>query len=102
MRNNLNCGSQIVATALGGQHSLVYRSGGRVGITTEVLVDETFVVPEVQIGLATVVGDKHLAVLIWVHRPGVNVDVRVQLLHRDAKTTALEKSTERGSRKTLA
>ncbi len=46
-------------------------------------VDEALVVAEVEVGLALVVGDEHLAVLEGVHRAGVDVDVRVELLHRD-------------------
>ena len=49
----------------------------------ERLVDEALVVAEVEIGLGAVVGDEDLAVLVRVHRPGVDVDVRVELLDRD-------------------
>ena len=49
-------------------------------------VDEALVVAEVEVGLALVVGDEHLTVLERVHRPGVDVDVRVELLHRDPQT----------------
>src|SRR4029450_8874533 len=62
----------------------------------EVLVDEPLVVADVEVGLAAVVGDEHLAVLEGVHRPGVDVDVRVELLHRDLETPGPEQSPGRG------
>src|SRR5207237_7217939 len=67
---------------------------GRVGLAVEVLVDEPLVVPEIEVGLASVVGDEDLPVLERVHRPGIDVDVGIELLHRDAKATAFEKSSE--------
>ena len=67
----------------------------------QVLVDEPLVVAEVEVGLAAVVGDEHLAVLEGVHRPGVDVDVGVELLHRDPQAPALEQSTERRGREAL-
>ena len=39
--------------------------------------------PDVEVGLGAVVGDEDLAVLERVHRPGVDVEVGVELLHRD-------------------
>jgi hypothetical protein len=60
----------------------------------QVLVREALVVAEVEVGLGTVVEHEHLAVLERVHRAGIDVDVRVELLQRDAETAGLEESTE--------
>ena len=49
-------------------------------IPREVLVDESLVVPDVQVGLGAVLGDEDLAVLEQAHRPRVDVQVRVELL----------------------
>ena len=65
-------------------------------------VDEALVVAEVEVGLAAVVGDEHLAVLEGVHRAGVDVDVGVELLHRDPEATGLEESAERRGGEALA
>ena len=67
----------------------------------QALVDEALVVAEVEVGLAAVVGDEHLAVLERVHRAGVDVDVRVELLHRDPEAPGLEQPTERGGGEAL-
>ena len=83
VRDHLHGLAEVVAAALGGEHRGVDRAGGGVRVAGEVLVDEPLVVPEVEVGLAAVVGDEHLAVLERVHRAGVDVDVRVELLHRD-------------------
>ena len=65
-------------------------------------VDEALVVPEVEVGLAAVVGDEHLAVLEGVHRARVDVDVRVELLHRDPEAPGLQQPPERGGGEALA
>ena len=94
VRDHLHVGAEVVATALPGEHVLVDRARRRVRLAGERHVDEPLVVPEVEVGLAAVVGDEHLAVLERVHRAGVDVDVRVELLHRDPETPGLQQSAQ--------
>ena len=102
VRDHLHGLAEEVAAALLGDDGLVDRAGGGVGVALEVLVDEALVVAEVEVGLAPVVGDEHLAVLERVHRARVDVDVRVELLHRDPEAPGLEEPPERGGREALA
>jgi hypothetical protein len=53
-------------------------------------------VAQVQVGLGTVLGDEHLAVLKRRHRPGVDVDVRVQLDVGDADAARFEDRSQGG------
>jgi hypothetical protein len=76
--------------------------GGHVVDAGEGFVDEAFVVPEIQVRLGAVVGDEHLAVLVRVHRPRVDVDIGVELLDRDLQASALEKATKRSRRDPLS
>src|SRR3546814_14067293 len=75
--------------------TLIRTAVGGVGVAGEVLVDEALVVPEVEVGLAPVVGDEHLTVLERVYRAGVDVDVGVELLHRDQPPAGFEQPPER-------
>ena len=102
VRDDLHGLAEEVAPALLGDHALVDRPGGGVGLAVQVLVDEALVVAEVEVGLAAVVGDEHLAVLERVHGPGVDVDVRVELLHGDPQAPALEQPAERRGGQALA
>src|SRR5262249_27278152 len=52
--------------------------------------------------LGAVVGDVHLAVLERAHRPGVDVEVRIELLEGDREPAALEQPSDGGRRETLA
>ena len=57
---------------------------------------------DVEVGLGTVVGDEHLTVLEGVHRPGVDVEIGVELLHRHPQPARPEEVTEGGGREPLA
>jgi hypothetical protein len=63
---------------------------------------KALVVPEVEIGLAAVVGDEDLSVLTRVHGARVDVDVRVELAHGDPEATTFEQPAERGGSEALA
>ena len=102
VRDHLDGLAEVVAPALGGEHRRVDRAGGGVRVLRQVLVDEPLVVAEVEVGLAAVVGDEHLAVLERVHRAGVDVDVRVELLHGDPEAPGLQQSAEGGGGDALA
>jgi hypothetical protein len=93
--NDLDRLAEEVASAFLVDHAAVDRPGGGVGVLVQVLVDEAFVVAEIEIGLTAVVGDEHLPVLERVHGARVDVDVGVQLLHGDAESPTLQQSPER-------
>ena len=57
---------------------------------------------EVEVGLAAVVEHVDLAVLVGAHRAGVDVDVRVELLHADAQAAVFEQHADRGAGQALA
>ena len=80
--DHLHGATEIVAAALRGDHVRVDRSGRPVGPPGEALVDEAFIVTEVEVGLTAVVGDEHLAVLKRVHGARVDIQVGIKLEHR--------------------
>ena len=102
VRDDLHGVAEVVAAALAGDDVGVDLSGGDVGATDEVLVEEPLVVADVEVGLGAVVGDEHLTVLERVHRAGVDVEVRVELLHGDPEAAGLEQSSEAGGGEALA
>ena len=87
MRDHLDGLAQELAAALLGDDVGVHLAGGHVASGGEVAVQEALVVAEVEVGLRTVLGDEHFAVLEGVHGARINVQVRIQLLHRYAQTT---------------
>ena len=102
MRDDLHGAAQKVAAALTGDEALVDGARGEVGVAREVLVDKALVVAEVEVGLVAVLGDEHLAVLEGAHGAGVDVEIRVGLLHRDLVPARLEQTAQRGRRDALA
>ncbi len=71
-------------------------------IAAEPGVQEALVVAHIQVSLGAVVGDEDLAVLERVHRSRVDVEVGVQLLHRDPQAAHPEEPAEAGSGQALA
>src|SRR4029079_13184058 len=90
VRDDLDGAAEIVAAALLGDDRLVDPAGGDVAQLAEVGVDEALVVTEVEVGLGAVVGDEDLAVLVRRHRPGIDVDVRVELEDAHPQASCLQ------------
>ncbi len=102
MRNHLHGAAEIVAAPLLVDDALVNLAGRPVRIPGRDGVREAFVMAEIEVGLAAIVGDEHLAMLIRAHRPRVDVDVGVELLHRHRVAVAFEEATDTGRREPLA
>src|SRR3546814_19559822 len=49
---------------------------------------------EVQVCLRPIFGHEHLTMLIWAHRSGVDVQVRIELAHPDSESLRLKQSAE--------
>src|SRR5690606_14491617 len=94
--------AQVLPPALLGDHRGVGLARRDVGRRTEVDVEEAFVVPDVEVGLRPVLGDEHLPVLERVHGSGIDVEVRVELLHGDREATSTQESTEARGGEALA
>ena len=100
--DHLHCLAQIFAAAFLLQHIPVDLAGRKVRKAVEVLVDESFIVPEVKIGFNAVLGDIHLTVLVGTHRAGVDVDIRIKLLRDNPVSARFEQTSERSGCNALA
>src|SRR5437763_8614873 len=56
---------------------------------------------EIKVSLRAVLGDVHLAVLERRHRPGIDIEIWVELPEAHAIAASLQKRTECGRRKTF-
>jgi hypothetical protein len=90
----MTCTAEVVAVALLLDHRLVDLAGGEVVGATHLRALEALVVAQVEVGFRAVLGDEHLAVLKRRHRPGVDVDVRVELDVGDADAARFEDRCE--------
>ena len=95
VRNHLHGRAEVLPAPLLVEHVPVHLAGRQIGIAVEVLVDKAFIVSQVEVGFRPVLGDIDLAVLVRAHRPGVHVDIRVQLLRGDLQPSGLQKSPQR-------
>ena len=86
---DLHCGTKEFSAALLIQHVPVYLTGGDIGILIQVLIDETLIMSQIQIGLCTIFCDEYLAMLDRVHGAGINIDIRIEFLHGYLITSCL-------------
>ena len=102
MRDDLHGGAQIFPPALLVEHIPVDLSGGQVGKAVQVLVNESLVVPQVQVGLRAVLRHIDLPVLIGAHGAGIHIDIGIQLLGRHLQAAGLQKPPQRSRGDALA
>ena len=93
--NNLDCRSQIFTAAFFFDDALVNLPRGVVRLTSQRTAGEAFVVSEVEICLGTIFQHIDFAVLIGAHRPWIDVDVRIQLLHPYIESPPFEQQSDR-------
>ena len=101
VRNDLDCLTQIVAAPLLGDHVGIDRARRGIGYLGQRFIDESFVVAQVKIGLAAVVGHEDFTVLAGIHRARIDVEIRIEFAHCDFEATGLQKSTQRGGGEAL-
>ncbi len=90
VRNDLDGCAQVIAATLAANHVFIDAAGGEVVVLGHPGADETLVMAQVEVGLGAVVGDEHLTVLERAHGARIDVDVRVQLEHRDLQAPRLQ------------
>ena len=94
MRDNLYCASAVVTAALFLKNGPVNLTGCNVGIFIKILVNKSFVVTKVKVSFSAVFGNENFTVLNGVHCSGVDIDVRVKLLHCNLVAACLQQSAE--------
>ena len=102
VRHHLHRLAQEIALALAFEEPLEQLARRRAVRLGRPNAREPLVVAEVEVRLGAVVRDKDLAVLDGVHRPRVDVQVRVELLERAPEAHHPEERAEAGSGDALA
>ena len=60
-------------------------------------ISEPFVMTEVEVGFSAVLRYKNFSMLIGVHRPRIDIQIRVKLLIDNRKTSAFQQKSDRCS-----
>ncbi len=95
MRDHLHGAPVIIPLPLLLQHVPVHLAGSDRAVLRQADVDEPLVMPQIQVGFRAVVGDEHFAMLNRIHRAGIDVQIRIQLLDRNRQPPAFEQSSQR-------
>src|SRR6202021_739022 len=94
--------AQVVAPPLLQNDLLIDAPGRQVVVARQRRVRKALVMAQVKIGLRSIVGDEHLAMLKRRHGSGIDVEIRVKLHQVDAQAAAFEKTANRGARRPFA
>ena len=98
MRDDLDRLAQVVAAPLLQDDLLVDAAGGEIVVAGERRMGEALVVPQVEIGLRAVVGDKNLAMLKGGHGAWIDIQVGIELHHIHAQAAAFKQAADGGRR----
>ena len=90
MGDDLNRTAQVVATAFFVNDREVDLAGGEVTLFREARIGVALIMTQIQISFCAIVGYEHFAMLKRRHGAGVNVNVRVKLLHGDSQATGFQ------------
>ena len=90
MGDGLNRAAQKLPAPLAGYDLAVNPPRRYVGKAGQVHVHEPLVMPQIQVGLRTVVGDENLPMLVRRHGAGVDVEIGVELHQRHGYAAAFE------------
>ena len=101
VRNDLHRVAEVLAATLLGDDLRVHLAGGDVRRRGQIDVEEALVVTDVEVGLRAVVGHEDLAVLERIHGSRIDVEIRIQFLHRHAESARPEEAAEARSRQAL-
>ena len=94
MRDDLHGVAQIIAAPLALDDSAINHARRHIGELAQILINETFVVAQIQIGFGAIFGDENLAVLVRVHGAGVHVEIRVDFLNGDFEAARFEEGAQ--------
>ncbi len=94
MRDHLHCRSEVFAPALLVEHVPVDLACRKIRKLVEILIDETFIMPQIQVCLSPVLCHIYFSVLERTHRSRIYIDIGIHLLSCDLKSAGLEQSSE--------
>ena len=89
MRDDLHRAPQVLAFSLFVKHIPVHFSRRQVRVFVEIFIDKALIMTQIQIRLRTILRHVHFSMLIRTHGSRIHVDIRVQLLCCDAKSSRL-------------
>ncbi len=96
MRDDLDGRAEIVAAPFLGDDVAVDAAGGDIVRLARADPGEALVMAKVEVGLGAVVGHIDFAVLIWRHRPRIDIQIGIELADADLVPARLEERPQRG------
>ena len=102
MRDDLHRLAEIIAAPFLVQNGLINLAAGQVIEAGQLGVGKALVMPEVKVGLRAIVQHIHFAVLKWIHRAGIDIQIRIKFLQRDFEAAVFEQRAQRGGRQAFA
>ena len=99
--NDLHGAAEIISAPLGREDVLVNPARRDVVVAACGYAGEALVMTKIEIGFRAVVGDENLPVLIGAHRPGIDIEVGIELAKPHGIASCLQQRAERRRCQTL-
>ncbi len=95
MRHHLHRPAEIISPPLLGDDRMIDATRRVITFFRQRERGKSLVMSEIEIGLGAIIRDKDFAVLVGIHRPGIDIDVGIQLEKRDLQPAAFEEVSDR-------
>ena len=95
VRDDLNCLSEVIPTALLIYHTLIDAAGSDIVGTCSMYICEPLVVSEIKVGFMTIDCDIALAMFIWIQCARINIYIRVEFLDCHAIAPRQKQTSQR-------
>ena len=102
MWDNLDCTPEIVTTTFFHNDFLIELTTGKRRESIHIRIEESFIMPDIEICLGTIIGHEDFPVLEWTHRPWIHIKVSVELLTEYTESRSLEERSDRCCGDTLS
>ena len=102
MRHDLDGSAKIISTAFLGNDGVINSARRIVIVLGQRQRRVAFIVTEIQVRFGAVIGHIDFAMLIGIHRPGIDINIRIQLQEGDLQPSTFHEVADRGRGQSLS
>jgi len=95
MWDDLDRSPEIVSSSFLHDDLFIELPTGKWRILIEVRIEKSLIVPDIEIRLCSIICDEYFPMLIWTHRPWIDIEISIELLTKHLESRTLEDRSDR-------